>query len=311
MKPVPLDRIRTDGGTQTRAALDSDTVTRYAEAYKAGEELPPVVVFEDAEGLWLADGFHRHGGAAQAGLKQIPADVRKGGVRDALLYSAGCNSTHGLPRTNADKRRAVTMLLADDEWGEKSDRWIAETCRVSFTLVARVRAELHPTATNCSSPRDSTATSRSSQAAPRTGKDGKKRKPRSPSGTNPKKPKVTPARLEVKDETGRKVPDNLRDVFNDPALAVLVSELTMWRDAARTTGWPDKAKKLAAHNPYLQPSKLIEHMEAAREEIQICIDAMTCGVPFGVCRACGGTGCPDCRQSGFLPEWRAKELKVA
>jgi hypothetical protein len=115
----------------------------------------------------------------------------------------------------------------------------------------------------------------------------------------------------VKDETGKKVPDNLRDVFSDPALAVLVSELTMWRDAARTTGWPDKAKKLAAHNPYLQPSKLIEHMEAARREIQICIDAMTCGVPFGVCRACGGTGCPECRQSGFLPEWRAKELKVA
>lgn len=49
---------------------------------------------------------------------------------------------HGLPRTNADKRRAVTMLLEDPEWTQWSDREIAKACSVSNHLVGDVRAAL-------------------------------------------------------------------------------------------------------------------------------------------------------------------------
>jgi hypothetical protein len=42
--------------------------------------------------------------------------------RDALLYSISFNAAHGLPRTNADKRKAVRLLLADAEWGQWSHR---------------------------------------------------------------------------------------------------------------------------------------------------------------------------------------------
>jgi len=33
-----------------------------------------------------------------------------------LLYAVGSNATHGLRRSNADKRRAAQMLLEDPEW---------------------------------------------------------------------------------------------------------------------------------------------------------------------------------------------------
>lgn len=67
--------------------------------------------------------------------------MRQGGLRDAILHSAGANAAHGLRRTNADKRRAVLMFLEDEEWGTWADREIARQCSVGHPLVARLRAE--------------------------------------------------------------------------------------------------------------------------------------------------------------------------
>ncbi|MGH1591797.1 hypothetical protein ACRBEV_29670 [Methylobacterium phyllosphaerae] len=66
--------------------------------------------------------------------------MRQGGLRDAILHSAGANAAHGLRRTNADKRRAVLMLLQDEEWSGWADREIARRCAVHHELVGRVRA---------------------------------------------------------------------------------------------------------------------------------------------------------------------------
>jgi hypothetical protein len=179
MTRIPLERIRLDGGTQARAELDSEAVKDYAAAYQAGDELPPVVLFSDGPYLWMADGFHRYGGAKLAGLKEIEAEVREGTQRDALLYAVGCNDTHGLRRTPADKRHAVALLLADPEWAERSDNWIAEQCRVSQPFVANVRASTHQHQS-----KRATSNVRSSRAR-KVGKDGKKRKPRARGGRQP------------------------------------------------------------------------------------------------------------------------------
>ena len=40
------------------------------------------------------------------------------------------NADHGKRRSNADKRRAVEMMLKDSEWGKWSDREIAAKCAV-------------------------------------------------------------------------------------------------------------------------------------------------------------------------------------
>ena len=60
--------------------------------------------------------------------------VRAGTRRDAILFAVGANGDHGLRRTNEDKRRSVLVLLRDEEWGAKSDRWIATQAGVSNRL---------------------------------------------------------------------------------------------------------------------------------------------------------------------------------
>lgn len=136
---LPTHHIETDGGTQPRERLDADTVDRYTEALAAGNTFPPVTVFNDGQCFWLADGFHRLAAHRAAGLADILADVREGDQRAAILHAAGCNTTHGLPRSNADKRRAVETLLRDSEWQGWSDRRIARACAVSPTTVGTIR----------------------------------------------------------------------------------------------------------------------------------------------------------------------------
>lgn len=137
---VALADLTRDPELACRAAgLNDGTVEEYAEAMKAGAVFPPVVVFVDPKGLHhLADGFHRCAAAERAGLPEIAADVREGSRKDALLYAAGANASHGLRRTNADKRRAVLLVLGNfPKW---SDRKIGEACGVDHKTVAAVRA---------------------------------------------------------------------------------------------------------------------------------------------------------------------------
>jgi hypothetical protein len=138
---APIASIRRDGGTQIRAALDEATVAAYAEAIKAGVKLPPVRVFDDKKTLWLSDGFHRVEARLRAGGDIVEVERLVGGKRDALIDAIGANAAHGLPRSNADKRRAIEAMLADPEWVTWTDRRIAATAHVGHELVARVREE--------------------------------------------------------------------------------------------------------------------------------------------------------------------------
>ena len=138
---ISLQDVRLDGGTQPRVGIDVDTVATYADLLLDGVKLPPVVVFYDGASYWLADGFHRVHAFGKLATTLIDADVRQGTKRDAVLYSVGANATHGKPRTNLDKRRSVQTLLSDEEWSQKSDRWIAEKACVNQSTVTRLRAE--------------------------------------------------------------------------------------------------------------------------------------------------------------------------
>jgi len=67
------------------AHLDAARVEQYAQML---DTLPPVVVFDTAEGLLLADGYYRVAAARRRGLETIEADVRRGSRHDALQYAA-------------------------------------------------------------------------------------------------------------------------------------------------------------------------------------------------------------------------------
>jgi hypothetical protein len=58
-----------------------------------------------------------------------------------MLHACRANK-HGKPLTNEDKRRVVTRMLADAEWGQWSDNTIAKHCGVAHSFVAKVRTSL-------------------------------------------------------------------------------------------------------------------------------------------------------------------------
>lgn len=139
---INIEEIRIDGGTQSRVEINQQVVADYVEAIKAGVRMPPVSLYFDGAAYWLVDGFHRYHAHNQAGKKSIDAESKSGTQREAVLYSVGANSDHGLRRSNADKRKAVGILLADAEWSKWSDRQIAEACAVSNNFVSELRRSL-------------------------------------------------------------------------------------------------------------------------------------------------------------------------
>ncbi len=141
MTEITLSDIQ-DGGAQMRVEMKPDVVREYADEMAAGAIFPPVVVYHDGSSYWLADGFHRVAAARKIERETFDAEVREGGDRDAILHGIGSNASHGLRRSQADKRRAVERLLRDEEWSKWSDRKIAKVAKVDHKTVAKVRRDL-------------------------------------------------------------------------------------------------------------------------------------------------------------------------
>jgi hypothetical protein len=141
-RTIKLDDIN-EGGAQMRVEMSANTVVEYIEAIRDGAVFPAIIVYEDESGIiWLADGFHRKKASVDAGRTEILAEVRRGSSRDAILHGVSANASHGLRRTQADKRHAVETLLKDPTWAKWSDRKIGEAARVDHKTVAVVRREL-------------------------------------------------------------------------------------------------------------------------------------------------------------------------
>lgn len=138
---LDISQIRRDGGTQSRAKIDEATVADFVHAMSDKDNIfPPVEVYYDGTNYWLADGFHRLEAWERIGrTTKLPVNIRPGDRRRAILHSLKANTTHGLRRSNEDKRHSVQMLLDDEEWSQWSNREIAKACAVSDHLVGEMR----------------------------------------------------------------------------------------------------------------------------------------------------------------------------
>jgi hypothetical protein len=136
---LELEKIKYDGGTQSREEIDYEAVHEYSENI---DKLPPIVVYHDGATYWLADGFHRYHAHKKLNKEVIECEIIQGSKREAILYSVGANATHGKPRTNADKRKAVLTLLKDEEWATWKQCDVAKTCNVSREFVSRLQSML-------------------------------------------------------------------------------------------------------------------------------------------------------------------------
>lgn len=137
---LPIDSIKLDSDLQPRAALNQETISEYAEAMKEGAQFPGVVVFHEGETYWLADGYHRHAAAKMAGVQDISAEIRTGSKEDALRFALSANVTHGLRRSQADKRRAVMIALK--QFGNLSNRELGRMTAVDDKTVGKYRERL-------------------------------------------------------------------------------------------------------------------------------------------------------------------------
>ena len=138
---LAIEEITVNTAAQSRASIDTDLVSEYAELMRDGVIFPPITVFSDSVTHWLSEGFHRLAAYREAAFSVVPCTVKPGGLREAILLSVGSNAAHGRQRSNADKRRAVELLLKDDEWNQWSSAEIARRCAVSEMTVGRIRAE--------------------------------------------------------------------------------------------------------------------------------------------------------------------------
>jgi hypothetical protein len=156
---VSLSAIRTDGDTQSRAAISSDTVAEYADAMRDGATFPPITLFHDGSNYWLADGFHRVVASRRFGASEIAADVHIGTREDALWFAIGANKANGIRPNRGDVKHAVELALRT--WPGRSQVEIAAQVGCAQQYVSRLKAEF----TTCGELTEQPATV--------TGRDGK------------------------------------------------------------------------------------------------------------------------------------------
>src|SRR5262245_23486055 len=73
---VPIGSISAEkslrNGARLGQPLDDALVERYAQAYRDGDPVPPLIAYGKGKGPWvLADGNHRLEGARRAGLQTV------------------------------------------------------------------------------------------------------------------------------------------------------------------------------------------------------------------------------------------------
>jgi hypothetical protein len=140
---IALDAIILDERCQPRAVLNAEAVQEYADLYRDDVKLPALEVCKIDGKLVLIDGFHRLAGARQAdqGFVRVTI-VEECDIGQALWLASAVNQGHGVRRTNADKRQAVTLALQSDVGQEQSLRTVAEHVGCSHEWVRKVKEDL-------------------------------------------------------------------------------------------------------------------------------------------------------------------------
>lgn len=322
-RTVKLSDIVVDDAMQSRATLDVETIERYQADMEAGDDFPPLGVVSDGTAMYLFSGFHRHRAYANRKTARVAVEIVEGTRRDAILMAAGQNHGHGRPRTNADKRRAVSMLLADGEWAAKSDRWIAETARVSHEFVRSIRGDEKPgrveTKDGRTEPASKKHVAKSIQEVSTvdTSPDATTIESLESLG-NATAPEKLPPREPVEEQDAPKVvsadlPGHLRDVFADPDLGNLCHQLATLNDQAsaiaKRIGRWIKGKSMA-YVPWFRTEQALDQAAELARPAELLLATLNCAQPERPCTECGGAlkGCAECHRTGWMPAWKVREM---
>jgi len=259
-------------GLQTRAALNAEAVRDYAETMRENRAaLPPVEVYEGPDGTCrLADGFHRVAAALSLGLTEIAANVHEGDYNAALRGALKANVTHGMRRTNADKRQAMKIAWEhrlELFGGDPSSRELAEICCVSHGTANDFIQINSLSKLDTLAKTDVVATARQEAKV-----------------VTSSKTITTKAAL---DRFGMEIPENLRGAFASPGVK---PEIVMIRKVRKLlkAGCESGSSAFAA----LDWQRVDIKLEDVARELKFAR-------PHCVCRMCRGTGCNACHNRGF------------
>jgi len=324
---IELDEIRTDG-LQMRAQINNDVVREYAEEEREhGAVFPPVTVFRDSAGaFWLADGFHRLEVARQNGRKKIAAEVHDGEYLDALKHALMANVSHGLRRTNEDKRQAVRIAYehrielglsevpAANAVAEKvgvSDHFVANqlrTVRSWREATERMGADgkmrtLPPIPTRQPSPIPTRRPQPDDEQAPPPVRPASAMQPPTvrPASALTPPPVRRPERHEEEaglcDERERPIPPDLLEMWNRRQevrdLAALVSRVRVALRDAQDGNDPLWSE--------INFGSALAHLDMAYKEI-------AAAEPWCVCPMCQGIGCNACKGRGLMGKYRFENV---
>ena len=146
IQAIRLVDIDTKAGTQMREVLNQELIAEYrdliVDAKSRGEKhpLPPGDVFRSPEGhITMGGGFHRFFAHQQANETEMECRVHAGGVKEAIIFACQDNETHGLRRTNADRRKAALTVLAMPENKDLSNVAVAKLANVSEAFIRNIR----------------------------------------------------------------------------------------------------------------------------------------------------------------------------
>jgi len=314
MKPPTLKSLKLKeieiADLQARAGTDDKTIAEYAEAFTEGAKFPAATVFHDGKRYFLADGFHRYFGAQKAGLADILCDIKSGTRADALWFAAGANKTHGLKRSNLDKRHAVELALREKPG--MTDNAIAKHVGVSFPLVQEIRSHLQVLEPELN-PLKRTGTDGKQYPAPpsrlpvpqisashlRVLEGGTKLPPPPPAAKKAPPAPPLPRKEEpvvVVDKTGWPIPAALIPTWErSHEVQEILTSLSRIKGALRSA--QDGKDKLFVEVNF---STALAQLDQAYADIKTAI-------PFAVCPTCQGKtpdNCGLCKGRGFVSEHR-------
>jgi hypothetical protein len=259
---------------KVRAGLVPEVVDDYAERYRKREDMPlPLVGDLGALGLRCLDGMHRLHGAKKNGQKALQCEVKTCTEEESLKLALIANDSHGLRRSNDDKRQCVKSALL--QWSDKSNLAIAQLTRVDDKTVATVRKELE-----------------------KAGQVDKAVVKKDTKGRD-----VTPRERKsdlLTDHTGIEIPKDIRGVWQEADIMAdnLLTDITGVRLCVIAA---QKDKDILFCE--LNFSACVADMERAEKALESI-------KPYAVCPNCNGfpnlneKGCAMCKSRGFVSKFR-------
>jgi len=117
-----------------------EKVEEYKEAMEAGEQFPPIVVWDRNGHYWLIDGMHRLLASKRLGKETIKAEVVElENELEARILAIEKNASHGIPLDREEKKQLTRLLYADGVEIEKLRKLFRVSERTIYNWVEGIK----------------------------------------------------------------------------------------------------------------------------------------------------------------------------